>query len=764
MQQKLLRQVMYVTKLGNTFRVRVIKSDNSTGGSNVFFPRKYVALLPRHILELGKVGSGNLSELTTFEVLRSDGNKPGTFFTFKVDKTNYVEVDDMDMIAVYVPNCPDLPTVDQHLPLDHNIGMGPAEFQGMTREGKFVHEDIHIHTSGRVAHSTKAFYGGKYTSDNAKAGMCMSAIVAKSKTPSIIGFHIGGGVMGTGVMQTLTKSKFDAAFNALSEKYTISAQSCDIPETSLGKQIKVTDTVHPKAKYIHDLDKNSYIEVLGSTKMRAKTKSKVIVSPLSPHIAKHCGVPNKWGPPKLDPNWKAFAANMEHLSNPTQQFSPSLLYRAKDDYIAPLLKAVDTYKDKGGLCRKLTLQESIMGIPGMRFIDAIDMQTSIGGPLMGSKRPHFEDIYNDKKELVDRKPSKLIVDEIDIMLGKLREGKRAYPLLVSLLKDEPTKVDSEKVRVMQAMNAPFGILLREYFMPIIRFLELHPLLSESAIGINARSKNWQLLMNGVTKYAPDKKVLGLDYSKYDVRMNSQVTTMAFQIMIEIAKRMGYPSDDLNIMSSMVADVTHPLMDFNGTLIKCYNMNSSGNNLTVNINSLANSLYMRMGFFSTYPDKVNFRDHVSLITYGDDALASVKHDCRAFNFRTFKEFLARHDVKITLPDKGTNEVEFLDFKDCDFLKRTSAYIPEIGYEVGKLAEDSIFKSLHCNLSSKSASDVEVAIQCVDQAMDEFFVYGREVYDTRSEQIKTACAECGLFPTNSFRSYDERVKEWKEKYDQ
>jgi hypothetical protein len=301
-----------------------------------------------------------------------------------------------------------------------------------------------------------------------------------------------------------------------------------------------------------------------------------------------------------------------------------------------------------------------------------------------------------------------------------------------------------------------------YFLPIARFLSLHPLVSESAVGINSFSPEWKELMDHATKFAVDNKVIAWDYSKYDVRMNSQMTTAVLKSYIDLARRGGYKEEELSIMEAMIADIVHPMIDWNGTLIMAFNMNTSGNNITVNINSTAGSFYVRMGFFHVYPDEKDFRKCVAAMTYGDDFKGSVNSHYRKFDFFAYQSFLAQHGMKITLPDKSDNSCAFMEEEDADFLKRSSATIEGIPVPIGRLAEESIFKSLHCNLRSKSTSKAEVAVSCMETALHEWFAYGREYYEMRREQLTRVAYAAGLCPTKAFVPYEERVATWHEKY--
>jgi hypothetical protein len=364
----------------------------------------------------------------------------------------------------------------------------------------------------------------------------------------------------------------------------------------------------------------------------------------------------------------------------------------------------------------------------------------------------------------DRVPDDDIVHEYERCVECWSKGERAYPVTTATLKDEATKVDSEKVRVFQAVALALGMGIRKYFLPIARVLSLNPELSESAVGVNAFSNQWDVLMSHAEKFAQDDRVVAWDYSKYDVRMNSQMTYAVLMTFIDIAEVCSYGKDDLQIMNAMVADIIHPLIDYNGTMIMAYNMNTSGNNITVNINSVANSFYVRMGLFHACPEVQDFRQVVSAMTYGDDFKGSVASEYRErFNFRVFKEFLAEHGMKITDPNKTDKIEDDMAVDDADFLKRQSSYIPEIGTRIGKLTKSSMYKPLLANVKSKTETPEVVAISCVETYMHELFAHGRQEYEKDQPVIKELCERVLDFvpPAVAF-TFDERVEMWKEKY--
>jgi hypothetical protein len=434
--------------------------------------------------------------------------------------------------------------------------------------------------------------------------------------------------------------------------------------------------------------------------------------------------------------------------------------RAGDDWLHDLIPIV-------GQMKPLTDKESIMGCDGVRFLDALPMSTSMGFPLFGKKHKYFEDVVVDG-QLLDRIPSQTVIAERDRLLKTWSRGERAYPVTSATLKDEPTAMVKnpdgqwelpEKVRVFQCSAVAMSLCIRKYFLPVVRFLSTHPIESECAVGLNCMSDQWEVLMEHAWQYSEDE-VLALDYSKYDARMNSQLTHFVWSLFIQLAEASGgYTEDDIHVMKMMVTDIVHPLVDWNGTMIMLYSMNTSGHNLTVHLNSCANSIYTRMGFFHHYPSAPPFRECVAMTTYGDDLNGSVHHSFRDFNFESYRDFLAEFGMKITLPDKSGESQRFLPRERADFLKRTSVYIPEIDTTVGALDEDSIFKSLHVNLKSKVQTPRQVSASCIETAMHEWFAHGRDVYNRRQQQMEEVCRRARLPIPAVGVPFDDRIEKWK-----
>jgi len=68
------------------------------------------------------------------------------------------------------------------------------------------------------------------------------------------------------------------------------------------------------------------------------------------------------------------------------------------------------------------------------------------------------------------------------------------------------------------------------------------------------------------------------------------------------------------------DTAFPVVNVNGDLVEFFGTNPSGHPLTVIVNSIVNSLYMRYAYCLINPQGKNcrhFKKNVNLMTYGDD---------------------------------------------------------------------------------------------------------------------------------------------------
>jgi len=298
---------------------------------------------------------------------------------------------------------------------------------------------------------------------------------------------------------------------------------------------------------------------------------------------------------------------------------------------------------------------------------------------------------------------------------------------------------------------------------------MFPIDSECAVGVNAMGPEWDILAKHMRKFGEDRILAG-DYSKYDLRMPASLIIAAFKVLIRVGEECGqYTSDDIMIMRGICTEIAFSCVAYNGDIIIHRGSNPSGQNLTVYVNCIVNSLLLRCAYYHMYPAEEGnpepFRRNCAVMTYGDDVKGSVRKGCDWFNHISYADFLARRGMVFTMPDKESEPTPYMNDNDADFLKRHNLFSEDTGFIHGVLDEASIFKSLHTVLKSKSVSAYDQSASNIDGALREWWQYGRDMYEKRRAQMTRVAQRAGIshMCNELERTYDDRLAMFKEKYE-
>ena len=607
------------------------------------------------------------------------------------------------------------------------------------------------------------FNGGIYKklTSNTFGGLCGATLVSDTIGSCILGIHLGGND-GTpdGCHGIVLQHHILDAVNSLHLKEGVIVCGTDhqFPDNIFGVQIASASKLHMKSP-LNYMPRDSQISYHGSCVGRSSSHSDFCVSLISPLVLDICGMPNIYNPPKFKPEWFGWQDCLSAMSLTGKPFPYRLLKEAVIDYKRALIPIVCNrlWNDTSPLSDK----ENISGIAGKKFMDAIKLNTSIGYPLTGVKRKFVTETVENNEVL--REFDDFIMDEIHRCEDLYSQGLRAYPIAKACKKDEV--LSGEKCRIFYGNSIVLTFLIRKYYLPLVRILQMNPLKSECAVGINSHGPEWDEFYKFAVKHGEDR-IIGGDYKNYDQRTPSQTIFAALRILIDLAKECKYSQRDLTIMEAMTADIVYAYIAFNGDLISLTEGGHiSGNSLTVIINGICGSLNLRMCFFEKYPGK-NFRDYVSLMTYGDDNIGSVSADIDGFTISGISAFLARYGQIYTMPDKNSEMTDFLPISQFEFLKRSSEYHPKLGKYVGALKDKSIFKSLHCYLRPRG-TEITHEYACainIDGALREWFNHGESLYEHRRQQMCEIASKAGIsHMCNELDiTYMDRVKIWHEKY--
>lgn len=748
----------------------VLTKGNTVTGTNAWFCKSNVAVFPAHILK-------DITECKS-SFAKYDVTQNGSTFRCPLSITTTRFVKGTDYAVTYVPSGGSWPDLTKFLP-DAPLPTSSGMLFHRQSNGQLTQSKLHATARKNITTTAGSFQGHAYHLEFPTFnGLCGSVVVLNTRYPAIGGLHLGGfDGRKDGVSGCLLRGPLNDAIESLSKASGVLLPSSNgtMPTSLYGKQYYKGPTIHQKSP-INYLPKHNTLSYFGEVDGRVSyTKSDVEPTIISDLVEEVTGVARQHGPPQFH-RWKNWQASLEHSSTPSPGIEPNLVAKAVEDYLDPLVKIVQDPKLpwKREL-RPLSDMETVCGRDGKRFIDKMPPNTSVGFPLGGPKKDYLT--YLDPEDhpafACPAELDESFWEEAHSMEEKYLKGERAYPVFKGCLKDEPTKLDKEKVRVFQASSLAFQLLVRKYYLPVARFLSMNPIVSECAVGINAHGPEWaELIHEHVLKYG-DERILAGDYSKYDLRMPAQITLAAFSIYIALAKASGnYTPREIKIMEGIATDNVYPLSAYNGDYLMFNGTVPSGTNLTVYVNNSGNSVLHRCGYFDIMSSSVNtsidniaaYRDSVASTFYGDDALSSVKEGCDEFNHISYANWLKERDIVFTMPDKESTPTKYMHIDQVDFLKRKDVYIAQLGTYLGALDEESIFKSLHAVLKSKVISREDQAAQNIDGALREWFAHGPEVYEKRRQQmceiaeranLTVLCRELQI-------SFDERVERYKEKY--
>jgi hypothetical protein len=736
-----------------------IKRDNGSEYCNALAIDSNLILVPKHMVCI----KGTVSEVQV--IFRRHGqDSGGGIFTAIIGPSTTYLIPDQDLALLYIPSSGSFTNISRLLP--QYTYAGSCKLVYKNKDGSRRQEGATV-SPGFVGHTECCFNGyNTVLTQTTHRGLCMATFVATCKSPHIVGFHIGGTLSESvhGIAGVLLRKDYDAAKNALSMNNYITHSAGDFPDKILNKDILYSTSIHDKST-VNFLLEPTNLEVYGSCGGGVTFSSRVVPSIISDSVEKHFGVPNIWGRPPSKPDWKAWNDTLEKITHGSGGFSPESLQWAENDYLAPLIELM---KDdfRRNMIRPLEPHQVINGVPGERFIDKMNFSSSIGYPLIGEKRRYLVDVeiegYDDPKDFTPE-----IWDEIERCKTAWLLGQRAYTPCKAVLKDEPTKITKDKMRMFYGMNIGIQYHLRRLTLGMARFLSMHPLVSEGMVGMNCMSKEWDQWVKYCNSDGFDKCIAG-DYKSFDTKMPVQVLLATYKMFKKLlVASKNFSDEDLLIFDGIVSELVYPVIAYNGTLISLTSGQISGTNLTVFTNNAANSLYKRMGFYEIEVKTGNphtFRECERGGNYGDDCKGTINVSLAPkWNMIAYQSFLAKHGIEFTMPDKTSTMVEYMEWDEAEFLKRTDAYIPELECIVGKLSVDSIFKSLHSVLKSDVLSPTDHAIATIDGAAYEFFAHGREAYDDAINKLQLISNEFQIRPTGIFKTYDMRVEEWKSIHD-
>ncbi len=405
-------------------------------------------------------------------------------------------------------------------------------------------------------------------------------------------------------------------------------------------------------------------------------------------------------------------------------------------------------------------ETNLYGKPGSSFINAMEFDTGAGFPHNVAKSKVMDPCFREGFPHGTFRLRPEMRTRIAEAEKKLASGVRPGFVFNSSLKDEPIsekKLALGKIRVFQAICIEGLFLLRKYFITLIALFQNFNFVTEAAIGMDATGPDWDDIHNHLNK--PGWKIFCGDYSNYDQRMGSDEMLAAWGVLIDLAEFSGrYCSVSLLVMRTLASECCFPMVNFFGDFLLLNGTNPSGHALTVVINSIVNSIYLRYAWIEIFGDLDGFDDNVRIMTYGDDNIVSVSPQVQdLFNQVTVTNALAKVGLVYTDAAKSGNDAKpFCDEGEISFLKR-SFVRGEEGFIRAPLELKSIHKMLLIGVHSSKVQEEDRLSSVLLSSLLEMFQYGRDAFNEHRSRV-VACADSyclmsWIAAKGGFPSYDD-----------
>jgi hypothetical protein len=677
-------------------------------------------------------------------IITNDPNMISDNHTCRINTLSYKRVDQNSDIAIlYLPgDCPRTssmryipdvcPTVSSARLIyrDNNADI-------MSGCCSYLHFGNHKQTFKGIQYGScpSAFYEWEHVTFK---GLCGAILLANSKYPCILGMHIAGKdnkksgcsvLLNSNVLKKAIEEYFDVTCSVL----PLHSQGIPVLENR-EKGIRLMDKPRRKSP-LHYLEPDDVVKYYGSHNGQLrKFKSNVVPTLICDSVAKHFEHPSIYAGPKNINSYLPWYTHMKSLSNLTS-VCPNLLEKAYKDFHFTTHKFLENFNLKEKIFI-ISNEVNLAGEDGIPGFEPINLKASTGWPdcVPKSNIISLSDISVDGITCPRIAPD-WVWEQVRKCEDELSQGRRIHLIHRCNLKDEPTKITKEKVRVFAGTPMIGLLLVRKYFLSICKFIMDHPIQFECGVGVNPYSNKWTKLTKYMLKYGEDRVIAG-DYKLYDGTMSSRMTLAGMKFLIDIAIKAGYSSREITIMQGLATELCFPTYEFNGDFVEVSGSNPSGHSLTVFLNNIVNSLYLRYAYYeisNTKEDVPYFRDVVSVICYGDDNKMSVKRGFDWYNHTAIANSLEKYGIVYTMAEKDRESVPFISNLECNFLKRSSIWSDQYECYLAPLEMNTLFKILQSHLKSDFLNLTEQSKAAIDNVLREVFFHGLEEYQYMEQRL-------------------------------
>jgi hypothetical protein len=380
----------------------------------------------------------------------------------------------------------------------------------------------------------------------------------------------------------------------------------------------------------------------------------------------------------------------------------------------------------------LDYKQAVSGVEDNQYIHGICRKTSPGYPYILNRKGKGKEAYFGKDIwLYDPEIEKDVLD----LVNDAKQNIRTPVFCVDTLKDERRtleKVAIARTRTMCNLPMNYTIAFRQYFSRFVANIMENRIDNEIAIGINPANLEWQYLFNYLQ--GKGNKIVCGDYHDYDGSLSAIILRTICDKINEWYDDGEENATVRNVLFESIVNSFH-ITDNNVHMWK--QSQPSGNPLTTVLNSIYNSVIMRMCYMdlSPYKSLKDFDLKVNMISFGDDNVLNISDSAiEYFNQNTIATSCLKYGMIYTNEMKTEISDDFRTIFDISFLQRSFRRDDTLGRVVAPLKLDTILEMvmwIHGDVDI-----IELCLTNVENALRELVYHGEEIFTMWSKKIREA----------------------------
>lgn len=377
-------------------------------------------------------------------------------------------------------------------------------------------------------------------------------------------------------------------------------------------------------------------------------------------------------------------------------------------------------------------------INGEGLLNAVEMTTSAGFPYSvldnsNGKAPFFKIVQETPRKYA---MGPFLQRQYEDRITKARQGEIKETYFIDTLKDETReleKVRIGKTRMFQIAPMDLNLLMRQYFGAFINHAQSCYIDGEGAVGINANSHEWTVMINRL-------KQVGLDFingdgENYDAS-GGQPIGMSCARAINGWYRFGrhWKKEDDLVRLVLFATFLNSKHIHRNIIYQLIQGNKSGTTVTTWFNILIGMYVIRLTYLRLGYNILDFHRFVRPKFFGDDDLIATNRNCLPLlTCKAHAATMASVGIIYTSATKGEVAEEWYSLDQVSFLKR-NFYYDGIKY-LPRLQYQTILE-----IARWSESDPENMVDQMNRfnsALLEMSNYGRDPFETMRNHFKEYC---------------------------